>query len=63
MAQMGIPTEMRSRTLHHTGDLRQLANTTYSAYDFMGERLRALRLWQARVREIVHGHRPRGLHW
>jgi integrase len=32
MAALGVPTELRSRTLHHTGDLQQLANTVYSAY-------------------------------
>ena len=63
MAVMGIPSEMRSRTLHHTGDLRALVMTTYSAYDHLPERLRALRLWQARLREIVGNHRPRGLRW
>jgi hypothetical protein len=31
MAALGVPTELRSRTLHHTGDLQQLANTVYSA--------------------------------
>jgi hypothetical protein len=35
MATMGVPTELRSRTLHHTGDLRQLVNTTYNAHDFI----------------------------
>ena len=63
MAVMGVPSEMRSRTLHHTGDLRALVMTTYSAYDHLPERLRALRLWQARLREIVGNHRPRGLRW
>ena len=63
MAAMGVPTEFRSRVLHHTGDLRQLANTVYSAYDFIPERLRALELWQARLTEIVTGAKPSGLRW
>lgn len=63
MAAMGVPTEIRSRVLHHTGDLRQLANTVYSAYDFIPERLRALELWQARLEEIVTGAKPQGLRW
>jgi integrase len=63
MAALGIPTELRSRTLHHTGDLQQLANTVYSAYDFLPERLRALELWEARLLEIVHDRQPSGLRW
>jgi hypothetical protein len=27
MAALGLPTELSSRTLHHTDDLQQLANT------------------------------------
>jgi integrase len=63
MAALGIPTELRSRTLHHTGDLQQLANTVYSAYDFLPERLRALELWEARMLEIVHDRKASGLRW
>ena len=63
MAALGVPTELRSRTLHHTGDLQQLANTVYSAYDFMAERLRALELWEARLLEIVEDRAPSGQRW
>jgi hypothetical protein len=63
MAALGIPTELRSRTLHHTGDLQQLANTVYSAYDFLPERLRALELWETRLLEIVQDRQPSGLRW
>lgn len=63
MAALGIPTELRSRTLHHTGDLQQLANTVYSAYDFLPERLRALELWEARLIEIVEDKKPAKLRW
>jgi hypothetical protein len=63
MATLGIPTELRSRTLHHTSDLRQLANTVYSAYDFLPERLRALQLWEARLLEIVEDRMPANLRW
>ena len=64
MASMGVPTELRSRTLHHTGDLRQLVNTTYSGpYDFMDQRLRALELWERRLLEIVAGGQPSGERW
>jgi hypothetical protein len=58
-----IPSEMRTRASHHTGDLRALATTTYSAYDHLPERLRALKLWQVQLREIVGNHKPRGLRW
>jgi len=63
MAALGIPTELRSRTLHRTGDLQQLANTVYAAYDFLPERLRALELWEARLLEIVHDRKASGLRW
>jgi integrase len=63
MAALGVPTELRSRTLHHTGDLQQLANTVYSAYDFMADRLKALELWEARLTEIINGAKPSGLRW
>ncbi len=63
MAALGVPTELRSRTLHHTGDLQQLVNTIYSAYDFMPERLRALQLWETRLLEIVEDRRPAGQRW
>ncbi len=68
------PSDLRSRTLHHTvlltalnllasGDLQQLANTVYSAYDFLPERLRALQLWEARLLEIVEARKPANLRW
>lgn len=63
MARLGIPTEIRSRTLHHTGDLRQLANTVYSSFDHMPERMRALRLWSIKLRNIVHGRKQHTLRW
>ena len=55
MAALGVSTELRSRTLHHTGDLKQLSNTVYSAYDFIPERLKALEAWEARLLKIVDG--------
>ncbi|WP_334150382.1 tyrosine-type recombinase/integrase [Hyphomicrobium sp.] len=63
MAALGVPTELRSRTLHHTGDLQQLVNTVYSAYDFLPDRLRALQLWEDRLLEIVTNRPPAGLRW
>lgn len=63
LAALGVPSDLRSRTLHHTGDLQQLANTVYSAYDFLPERLRALQLWEARLLEIVEARKPANLRW
>ena len=63
MARMKVPSEMRSRTLHHNGDVRALVNSTYSAYDHIDERLRAFRLWQARLRNIVNGKKLHTLRW
>lgn len=45
------------------GDLQQLANTVYSAYDFLPERLRALELWEAGLSEIVEQRKPANLRW
>lgn len=53
LAALGVSSELRSRTLHHTGDLNQLSNTVYSAYDFMAERLRVLEQWEQRLAQIV----------
>lgn len=63
LASMGVPGEIRSRLLHHTGDLKSLVNTTYSAYDYLPEKLRALTLWEARLNEIISGATPSGLRW
>ena len=63
MARMKVPTELRSRTLHHTGDLKALVNTVYSAYDHMDDRMRALRLWELRLRNIVSGRKMHVLRW
>ncbi len=62
LARLGVPTEIRSRTLHHTGDLKQLANTVYSSFDHLPQRYRALRLWELRLRDITKG-RTRTLRW
>jgi integrase len=53
LSLLGVSTEIRSRTLHHTGDLRQLVNTTYSAFDFLQARLDALSAWETRLLSIV----------
>lgn len=64
MAAMRVPSEYRSRVLHHTGDIRStLANSVYSEYEFLPEKRRALRLWQMRLRGIVSGRRQRELRW
>jgi integrase len=63
MAKLRIPSELRSRTLHHTGDIREFVNTVYSAYDHMPERLHALDLWEQRLQEIVFDRPASGLKW
>jgi hypothetical protein len=49
--------------LHAAGNFQQLANSVYSAFDFMGDRLRALELWEPGLLEIVQDRKPTGLQW
>jgi integrase len=64
LAAMGVPSEYRSHVLHHTSDMRAtLAAKSYSTYDHMVEKRRALELWQARLIEIIEGREPSGLRW
>ena len=63
MAAFVVPTEPRSPSRHYIGDLQQLANTIYSAYDFMTDRLRALELQEARLTEIVQDHEFSVVRW
>lgn len=64
MSALGVPQEYRSHILHHTGDTRaSLANSTYSTYDFLPEKRRALELWETRLLEIVEGRPASGARW
>lgn len=64
MAKLGVPSEFRSHVLHRTGDMRATrADKEYSTYDFADDKRRALRLWEARLLEIVEGRKPSGLKW
>ena len=64
MLSMGAPSPVISHVLHHTGDMRgTLAMSVYRTYDMRAEKLRALRLWQARLRNIVSGRKLHSLRW
>jgi integrase len=56
MSAMGIPSEIRSHVLQHSGDMTEsLADSTYNAWHFEPEKRRALSLWEARLLAIVDG--------
>ena len=64
LAKLGVPSEYRSHVLHHTGDMRKtLADSTYSTWDFLYPKRRALELWERRLLEIVEGRPPTGEQW
>jgi hypothetical protein len=64
LAAMGVPSEYRSHILHHTSDMRAtLATKSYSTYDHMAEKRRALTMWERRLLEIVSGAEPSGERW
>ena len=64
MLSMGVPSPVISHVLHHTGDMRgTLAMSVYRTYDMRAEKLRALRLWQARLHNIVSGRKLHTLRW
>lgn len=61
---MGVPDNIVSHVLHHTSDMKgTTAKRVYSTNTFRAEKLRALRLWQARLRNIVSGTRQHTLRW
>jgi integrase len=64
MAKLGVPSEYRSHILHHTGDMRaSLADSTYSTWNYMEPKRRALELWERRLLEIVEGRPASGERW
>jgi integrase len=64
LSKMGVPSEYRSHVLHHVGDTRAtLASSTYSTYDHMAEKRRALDMWQRRLLAIVNGQEPPSERW
>ena len=61
---MGTPSLVVSYVLHHSSDMRStVALKNYRTHEFRAEKLRALRLWQARLRNIVSGKKAHRLHW
>ena len=61
---MGVPDNIVSHVLHHTSDMRSTtAKRVYSSNSFRAEKLRALRLWELRLRNIASGRRLHALRW
>ena len=61
---IGVPDNIVSHVLHHTSDMKgTTAKRVYSTNSFRPEKLRALRLWQARVNNIVSGRKLHVLRW
>lgn len=61
---MGVPDNIVSHCLHHTSDMKgTTAKRVYSSNQFHREKRRALRLWELRLRSIVHGKRQHSLGW
>ena len=61
---MGVPDNIVSHVLHHTSDMKSTtAKRAYSTNSFRAEKLRALRLWQARLINIVSGKKLHVLQW
>ena len=64
LEMMGVPDNVISHVLHHTSDMKSpTAKRVYSTNSFRSEKLRALRLWQARLRNIVSGRKLHALRW
>lgn len=61
---MGVPDNVVSHVLHHTSDMKgTTAKRVYSTNTFRAEKLRALRLWQRRLQNIVSSRRLHRLAW
>ena len=61
---MGVPDSVVSHCLHHTSDMKgTTAKRVYSTNSFRAEKLRALRLWQIRLLNIVSGKKLHVLQW
>ena len=64
LTDLNVPTLIRSLALGHSDapEFGTLVNSgTYSTRLHLDRKHRALRTWELRLREIVHGRRPRGL--
>jgi hypothetical protein len=64
LAAIGVPSEYRSHVLHLTSDMRAtLAAKSYSTYDHMAEKRRALEMWERRLLAIVQGQELPSERW
>jgi integrase len=53
LARMGIPKEIRDRTLNHVTSLRDPESKHYNLYEFQAEKREALARWAAEVEETI----------
>ena len=61
---MGTPSLVVSYVLHHSSDMRStVALKNYRTHEFRAEKLRALRLWELRITNIVSGKKLHALKW
>ena len=63
LAQLGVPDSISDRVTNQVTGQRARVGSRYDHHTYMDEKLRALRLWQLRLTEIVRGRKPRGLKW
>ena len=55
MAAMGVPKDVRAAVLNHVSGARSsVTDAVYNQYEGSGEKLRALRLWELRLRNILN---------
>ncbi len=54
MAELGISKEIRSHIFSHQSELGGVSET-YNHYDFFADKLRALRLWENHLMQVVSG--------
>jgi integrase len=53
LARMGIPKEIRDRTLNHITSLRDTESKHYNLYEFQAEKRQALDKWAAEIEGII----------
>jgi integrase len=64
MAEMRVPKDVRAAVLNHVNGARSsVTEAVYNQYEGEDEKRRALRLWQARLRNIVSGRKLHMLRW
>jgi hypothetical protein len=53
LAKIGIPKEIRDRTLNHITSLRDPESKHYNVYEFQAEKRAALGKWAAEIEGII----------